>query len=396
MPGNFTAAPQGYPGADYPNYCVPAYNQQVAYGTCDPQDVTAEPADPSIYDRAISIGPPRFKDNEMSADAAPLPNIRRKVVRQVTVPFTRKVKVPVKTTKIVPTVEPRRVKTTKLVQVPSWQVVDEEYTEFEEREAVRDKEVWVKKIVPERYIERVPVKKVRQVRKPTTEVKEVEDFQVVPIRTNKVMEVDGFRVDEVEDHKVVEVEELQNYELRPVAVGPASLYSSRDLGRVPGMHAARSIGNEVYSRNSRNVACLDEDSNPGDTAGITMSSIPQGRFAANAPTAPAQAGPPGPAAYAPAQGTLPPEPLRNGMIGCVVMNTHTRHTDGTGVVVTKVNNGGPAEAAGLRTNDIITHVHNQPTPTVADFRNVVSRVPGPLRVQVNRDGRQGVKLTIYR
>jgi hypothetical protein len=180
--------------------------------------------------------------------------VKRKVTRQVTVPFTRKVKVAVKTTKIVPCMEEvgeadialcvtcvlrthqqheinaaktnsliftkhsphslpvspqRRIRTTKLVEVPVMQMVDEEYTEIEERQAVRDKEIWVKKIVPETYIERVPVRKTRQVQRNGTEIREVEDWQVVNVPGNRTVEVAGYRIDEVEDQKMVEVEEFQ-------------------------------------------------------------------------------------------------------------------------------------------------------------------------------------------
>jgi hypothetical protein len=44
-------------------------------------------------------------------------------------PYTREVKVPVKTRRIVPTRVQKKVRTTKLVEVPAFKMVDETYTE---------------------------------------------------------------------------------------------------------------------------------------------------------------------------------------------------------------------------------------------------------------------------
>lgn len=377
--------------------------------------------DRTVYDRALEVGDPQFVEDDVD-DPCIGQTVKRKVVRQVTVPFTRKVKVPVKTTKVVPCMEERRVRTSRLVEVPCMTMVDEEYTEIEERSAVRDKEIWVKKIVPETYIERVPVKKTRQVQKPSVEIREVEDWAVVQVPSSRRVEVDGFRVDEVEDNKMVEVEEFQEFELRPVATGNSYMYKTTDLGRVGSSqvgHLARATGETVYHPRDQSLRNIDEDSNPEGGAaayagaatgrsggyrfpsamrqsGAVANSRPLQAVNArgmNAAAAMAMTDPCAPGASMSAGNEAP---LRPGQLGVVVMNTHTRHTDGQGVVVHKINKGGPAEAAGLQVNDIITSVHNQPTATVADFRNVVSRVQGPLRLQVNRDGRRNIKITIYR
>jgi len=155
-----------------------------------------------IYRKAVNISDYQPADNETQQPPAPF---QEKVLRRVEVPFTRTVKVPTKTTKLVPTTVVTQVPIKKLVQVPSFTVVDEEYTVFEEREAIREKEIWVKKIVPETYMEKVPVKKIRQVQRPTTEIREVEDLVSVEVPTNRAVEMDGYRVDEVEDTKLVEV-----------------------------------------------------------------------------------------------------------------------------------------------------------------------------------------------
>ena len=91
--------------------------------------------------------------------------------------------------------------------------------------------------VPEKYVERVPVQRVRQVQKPTSVIKEVETWETVAVPTTRRVVVDGFRVDEVPDSKVVEVEEEQTFALRPEPVGPNEIKSTRDLGRLANPHS---------------------------------------------------------------------------------------------------------------------------------------------------------------
>jgi len=59
--------------------------------------------------------------------------------------------------KLVPTTVEQKVPVRRLVEVPGFQTVNESYVEYEDREAVREKEVWVKRIEQERYVERVSV-----------------------------------------------------------------------------------------------------------------------------------------------------------------------------------------------------------------------------------------------
>jgi hypothetical protein len=88
-------------------------------------------------------------------------------------------------TQLVPSTIEVRVPVRKLVQVPGFQTVNEAYVEYEDREAIRQKEIWVKKFVPERYVERVPVQKVRQAQKPTSVIREVESWEVVQAPTTR-------------------------------------------------------------------------------------------------------------------------------------------------------------------------------------------------------------------
>lgn len=59
--------------------------------------------------------------------------------------------------------------------------------------------------VPEKYIERVPIQKVRQVQKPTSVIREVESWETVAVPTTRRVVVPGHRVEEVPDSRVVEV-----------------------------------------------------------------------------------------------------------------------------------------------------------------------------------------------
>jgi S1-C subfamily serine protease len=74
------------------------------------------------------------------------------------------------------------------------------------------------------------------------------------------------------------------------------------------------------------------------------------------------------------------------------LRTHTRHTDGTGVCVTRIDRGGAAARAGLQVSDIITAVQGRPTTTVAEFLQLVQRAPGAVTLNVNRDGRRNISL----
>jgi hypothetical protein len=84
------------------------------------------------------------------------------------------------------------------------------------------------------------------------------------------------------------------------------------------------------------------------------------------------------------------------VLGLYIKDTHTRHTEGNGVYVTKVDRGGPAQRAGLADNDLITSVQGQSVTTVEEFMLAVRKIPGPLVVQFNRDGRRSVVATLYR
>lgn len=389
-----------------------------------------------LYAKAVSVSEPKLSEDP--CDEAPiLPSFQQKILRRVEVPFTRQVKVDTTTTKLVPKVVERQVCVKKLVEVPCWEEVEEEYTEWCEEERCRDKEIWVKQIVQEKYFEKVPYKRTRIVKRPTTRMDEVEEMQTVAVETNEVVVVPSFRVDEVEDTKVVEVEEYEEIEYRPHKTGNIQLHRTRELGRIPGKHLARNTGVALREHQlTADLENIDNDSNPGDARGgrgpfvgtqgglvgvggntggksdYRKSGMVPGGF--NGGSQGAGAAPlPGdaqasfandnftnPAFLRPAgdfQKRLTGPGLQESRsIGLTVKNTHTRHTDGTGCLVTKVDESSPASRAGLKAGDLISSVANRPTSTVEQFREAVLQNPGPLVLSVNRDGRRNVSVTLYR
>jgi len=367
--------------------------------------------DIDLYSRSINVSNAVCDSNEPERP----PNFRQKCTRRVEVPFTRKVKVPTRTTKILPTTVEIQVPVKKLVQVPSFKIVDETYTVFEEREAVREKEIWVKQIVPEKYMQKVPVQMTRQVKKPTQELREVEEMVSVQVPSTQCVEVDGFRIDDVEDTKVVEVEEFQEFEYIPHPTGHSELARTRELGRMPNSRLGRHIGTDTFDADAPDLAGLDLDSNAGPVyehtahqhmhVGQTSRGRPGSRRGLPDPTKPdfskdnfthsdhiRAAGK-----------NLGLEPMDTQIIkkastglGLSVRNTHTRHSDGTGVAVTGVESGGRAALAGLLENDIITAVNGVPTLTVEEFAGALNKSGGELQLMFNRDGRQNTPAYIQR
>lgn len=352
--------------------------QQQQYDAQDEYAQQQEPVDYDIYNKAVAISSPRLGGitgalGEPAVD--PQSTIRKTVIRRVEVPFTRTVQVPTQVVKLVPTTVEQKVAVKRLVESPGYQTVNESYVEYEDREAIREKEVWVKKIVPERYVERVAVQKVRQIQKPTTVVKEIESWEVVQVPTTRRVVVPGFRVEEVADSRLVEVEEEQTFALRPEPIGPNEIKSTTDLGRLqnPNSH----LPDAPYGSQPQGTPV-------GRGFGSPQFGSSQGYNRPSPPAAAASSSPFGGSA------ANPLDALRSYGLG--VDETHTRHTEGTGVVVTRIERGGVAARAGLQVGDIITAVQGRPTSTVAEFVQLLQRALGAVTLNVNRDGRRNIAL----
>lgn len=260
----------------------------------------------------------------------------------------------------------------------------------------------------------------RQVKRPTHEIREVEELVEVEVPSTRAVEVDGYRVDDVEDTKVVEVEELQEFEYQAHPTGNSEMARTRDLGRAPNSRIARSTGS-VYQYGHPAERAVDIDSNPPSpkshrrslhgrpatrpawhdhpsSASRAHSSYSHSRpHSAYMPTGGASwgRGKPGIERGAGRDKRYEEEQRPRASLGLSVKNTHTRHSDGTGVLVTSVEQGGRAGLGGVQQNDIITHVNGRPTTTVDEFAAAVGR-PGDLSIKLNRDGRRGVDAYIPR
>lgn len=287
-------------------------------------------------------------------------------------------------------------------------------------------------IVQKRVVKRVEVPFVRKVKVPA----KTELLHHVP---NPAIEIaEGYRVDEVEETKIVEVEELQTFELRPVPVGEPIVLETREVGRVPGSRLARSVGPTIYSKQHPEVRDIDEDSMP-DLDATRVAPVPAAyessmytrpipsvtaqkfNLARDPMAKPTSAG----ASFAltgsiygsnpvPDTTTKPagdyrttlPKALLNPAqaavdpiiynLGMVVKNTSTRQTDGSGVMVSRIDRNTPAARAGLQSYDIITHVNGQGITTVEELKRkiVKDEAAGKYVLLVCRDGKKAVPFNL--
>lgn len=297
-----------------------AYGHQLTFGAREAE---------KVLNTAVKVND--WKVVEDTVDDRPQPTtMRRVLVKQVEVPVVRQVKVPVKTKGIRRVKRQQRVKVKRLVEVPSFKEVEEEYTEVHHRKVMRDKEVWVKKIVQEEVDEPYEVTKTRTKKVPTTSLKEVEQWQTVDVDEDEAVSVDGYRVDDVEDTKLVEVQEEQIYEMVPRPV-ETHLLGGVDLGLTRHQHIGRHLGERTYTE-------------------VEVADVPLDEFPSDKEVVPAMVA-----------------HLRQ-RLGMVISQLSSEHR---GVRVKLVRSSYPAERAGLRPGDVITHVDGVPTHTLDVFREVV-------------------------
>ena len=64
--------------------------------------------------------------------------------------------------------------------------------------------------------------------------------------------------------------------------------------------------------------------------------------------------------------------------------SNLRHADLKGVVISKVENGSPAEDTGLRSGDIITGINQHPIESLQDFYKEINKVKGDCLIQTSR------------
>lgn len=318
----------------------------------------------TIYGHATRIGTPQSIGTPVGTGDVDDRVITKKYVRQVEVPFTREVKVPVTTHKLEPTTTIERVPVRKLIEVPGHKWVDQEYIDVEEQELVRDKVVWVKKVIPEKYIGQVEVKKTRKVKVPTTLIKEVREMVEVVVPTNKLVEERGWRIDQVQDRKLVEVEEHRKFRLVPEPTGEVHIADKRELGRTSGKHITRTRG-AVYT-NEEDVGSVSNDSQ-SDRASYLADRLESARMGGE------------------------PSGGYGSLIGVLMYNAEPH---GTGCRVARVHYNQPAWHAGIRENDIITAMNGDSTANLDQFRGAILRSGTLLRLTLRRQANyMGVSLT---
>lgn len=71
-----------------------------------------------------------------------------------------------------------------------------------------------------------------------------------------------------------------------------------------------------------------------------------------------------------------------------------RNSD-SGVQVTRVLDGTPAQRAGLHTGDQIAYANHRPTRSQHELQTIVERSSGPVLLQVSRRGFQKLMLTVH-
>lgn len=118
---------------------------------------------------------------------------------------------------------------------------EEEYLEIKEEEAVRRKEIWVKKLVEERYTKKTPVRSVRKVRRRKVQYENTDDFDEVP----------AYRVDEIDEVQELETKTVHPYEvveqdMPMMRTLPPQEVESKLHEPEPGSLSARRIGRKAY------------------------------------------------------------------------------------------------------------------------------------------------------
>lgn len=282
-------------------------------------------------------------------------------VRTIQVPYTKTVRVPVQGTGLVQVKVNKPVARTRLVEVPAYKDVREEYSVIEKRPSVRKKEIWVKKMVPEKYMKQVEVPRSRIVRVPSKKFQEVEAYETRTVTEGRPMSVEGYRVDEIlPDGSRIRGQEVFHPDDHRVAGIP--LDSRPPSRRVASRPASRSL-NRKSPQPRRNPAILNR-------------SLRQIEAKA---------------------GTVPRVNL--GLRLQTASGERARQIGNHGVLVRNVGHAGPCERAGLVKGDVVQYVNNRPTRSTAEFNEILGSSAGPLHITVARGGPtafQRLKFTVVR
>lgn len=275
--------------------------------------------------------------------------------RTIQVPYTKTVRVPVQGTGLVQVTVNKPVARQQLVEVPTYKDVRETYTVTETRPAVRQKEIWVKKTVPEKYMKQVEVPRTRVVRVPTTEMKQVEGYTTREVTEGRPMSVEGYRIDEI----------------------------------LP--DGTRIRGGEVYHPEDDRVQSIPLDSRPPSRQAIAGRSISRGS------RRPKQN--PKILSRSLRQISAKADKVPTVNLGLRLKTASGVRAGGAGVQLANVGHEGACERAGLTKGDIIQYINNRPTRSTEEFNAVLAASSGPLHVTVLRGGptvEQRLRFTVVR
>jgi hypothetical protein len=193
-------------------------------------------------------------------DPVPDRRLKRKVLRQVKRPYTKKVKVPIKTHKVVEVPEVKRIKVKKWSVEDGVEEVVEKQTIVVSETLLRDKEVWHKQEEMEEYDLNVPIVKKKKVKREFTEIEEKEMATDVNVQGARVLTFPAFRIDEIPCVNVIEREEFQTVEVYAHPIGPRIKGTEREVGRKE--HRMRFVGTWVYPKHAKELDNLPEDPYP--------------------------------------------------------------------------------------------------------------------------------------
>eukprot|EP00667_Euglena_gracilis_P008748 EG_transcript_8864 len=297
--------------------------------------------------------------------------------RLVDVPSTRTVATPIFQEKVVTTMRRQAVPTTQLVQDVQYVTREEPYVEYENRPAVRMKEVWVRQVVPETVYETVPVQRVRQVTVPQPVTREVTCMTEVEVPVQEVVQEPCYRIDEVHEVAQAEVQVFQEVEWVPRVVAQWE-DGERLVSDWRATHQ-RTVGFECVPRAAppdaggahRVFAAPLPPLQPTHYGGVPYSASRPSPFrhvisegetlvTPSEPTVP----PPPPPASRPAKGTSaqPAPPPFRVHLGLSLQQA------GNNLVIKDIAAGGLAEAAGLHAGDVLIAVDGGPVVTHEDFQ----------------------------
>jgi hypothetical protein len=273
--------------------------------------------------------------------------------RTIQVPYTKTVRVPVHGTGLVKVTVNKPVAKQKLVEVPTYKDVRQQYTVTESRPAVRQKEIWVKKTVPEKYMKQVEVPRTRIVRVPSMQMKEVDGYTTQTVTEGRPMSVEGYRIDEI----------------------------------LP--DGTRLKGGEVYHPDDDRVRNIALDSRPPSrVAGRAISSGSNRRTLKNPPKQLTR--------------SLKQRSAKISAIPTVGLGLRLKTATGSrrgGVRVQNVGHVSACERAGITKGDVVQYINNRPVRSVDEFNAVLAASSGPLHVTVERGGEsvlQRLKFTVVR